>query len=145
MPLRSNLTWLKTDRGRRLRIVREVPALPEQAWTLMSTVEHWPEWGPLLTDVRYPHDDVRTDTSGEVQLLNLLWIPFRIRRVEEFFWSWTVSGVTPPSDGHRVEPLGESRCRISFELPLWAIPYVPVCYRALRTMEKLLAESHNDA
>ena len=138
MSMRTTLNWIRTDRGRRLRIAREVPALPEGAWTLMSAVEHWPAWGPLLTGVRYPHARVREETAGEVQLLHLCWIPFRIQRVGEFFWSWTVLGTTPPSDGHRVEPLGKNRCRISFEVPFWGIPYLPVCYGALRTMETML-------
>lgn len=138
MSLGSALTCVRTDRGRRLRIAREVDVPSREAWDLLSRVEHWPDWGPLLTGVRYPHDTVREDTTGEVQLLHFPWIPFRIRRVEKFFWSWTVLGTTPPSDGHRVEPLGEDRCRISFELPLWGVAYGPVCYGALRRMETLL-------
>ena len=102
MVVGSDLTLIETDRGNRLKLARTIQGSAEDAWDLLSKVSHWPNWGPLLTEVRYPHEEVRTDTTGNVQLLNLFRVPFRIIRVEKYYWCWTVAGLTPPSDGHLV-------------------------------------------
>jgi hypothetical protein len=49
-------------------------------------------------------------------------------------WTWRVARV--PATGHRVDPLGD-RCRVSFEVPLVAAGYVPVCRRALDNVASL--------
>lgn len=53
-------------------------------------------------------------------------------------WTWTVRGLTPPADGHRVEALGADRCRVVLELPLWAPWYLPLCWIALRNVAGLV-------
>jgi hypothetical protein len=40
--------------------------------------------------------------------------------------------------GHRVEPLDESSCRLVFQVPLWAAPYLVVCKIALDRIVELL-------
>jgi hypothetical protein len=44
-----------------------------------------------------------------------------------------------PATGHRVDPgpAGGNGCRVVFELPAAAAPYVPVCRRALARVERL--------
>ena len=51
-----------------------------------------------------------------------VWLPFEVARFEDgHAWSWRVGGIL--ATGHRVEPLGPSRCRVVFELPALALPY----------------------
>jgi hypothetical protein len=60
-----------------------------------------------------------------------VWLPFEVVRFEDGrVWSWRVGGIL--ATGHRVEPLGPSRCRVAFEVPALAWPYLFVCRTALR-------------
>lgn len=138
---RTNLTTIQTDRGRRICICRTIQASPTDTWKLLTQVQHWPEWGPLLTDVDYSCSKIEEATRGHLQLMNLVWVPFRIDDVEEYYWTWTVYDTTPPADGHRIEPLGDEQCRVIFELPIWAGPYIPVCWWALRSIESSAGRS----
>jgi hypothetical protein len=45
--------------------------------------------------------------------------------------------------GHRVEPLDESSCRLVFQVPLWAAPYLVVCKIAVDRIVQLL-NKYND-
>jgi hypothetical protein len=73
---------------------------------------------------------------GRVQTATGLWLPFEITHWEpERAWTWRVAGV--PATGHRVEPLGPQRCRVSFLIPRWAPFYRPVCRSALRRIAAL--------
>lgn len=135
---------VQTERGLRINISREVSAVAEHAWVLLTEVKYWTEWGPLVTDVDYPHSALEVDTSGRIQLMNMFWIPFKIRQLDENSWSWTIFNLTPPADGHRIELLDSGSCRICFELPVWAIVYLPVCYFALRRLETLLTANNLD-
>lgn len=135
-----DLTVRGTSRGRRLVLSREIACAPDRAWKAIAEVQYWPDWGPLITDVTYPHRTVRENSSGRIELLSMVNIPFRIRSVDadRRTWIWTVAGCTPPSDGHRVESLGQDRSRIVFELPLWAPVYLPVCLRATGNLRRQL-------
>lgn len=50
-------------------------------------------------------------------------------------WSWTVAGV--PATGHEVIP-AEGGCRVRFEVPWWAVAYLPVCAVALARIEEMV-------
>jgi hypothetical protein len=80
-------------------------------------------------------------------------VRFRVTDCADYRWTWAVSppvtdvlrnaldlGPTLPATGHRVEPLGSERCRVTFEIPPLAAPYVVVCRRALGTLERLADE-----
>jgi hypothetical protein len=47
-----------------------------------------------------------------------------------------VAGI--PATGHRVEPLGPERCRVVFEVPLLAAPYLAVCRVAALKIRTIL-------
>jgi len=75
----------------------------------------------------------RPTDRGRVQSAAGLWLPFAITHWEPGrAWSWRVAGV--PATGHRVDPLGPRRCRVSFLIPRWAPFYRPVCRLALRRL-----------
>lgn len=52
-------------------------------------------------------------------------------------WSWTVAGV--PATGHRVDPT-PGGCRVCFDVPWWAWPYLSVCAVALGRIDRLATE-----
>lgn len=136
-PTATECTLVRTDRGQRIEIAREVSAPAGTVWELLTDVTYWEEWGPPVTDVDYPERTIRAGTDGRVQAFGVLWVPFRIETVEGYLWTWTVAGMTPPADGHRVDDLGDGRCRAVLELPLWAPWYLPLCWLALRNIATL--------
>jgi len=104
--------------------------------------DRWPEWGPSVTAVECEGGHIVEGATGRVRLPGGLWVPFEMdslsRPTDETpgRWTWRVRDV--PATGHRVEPLGDERCRVVFELPLLAAGYAPVCHRALDRIERLL-------
>lgn len=134
----STVSFVHTGDGRRIEVARDVSAPAGDAWEVLTDVTRWAEWGPPVTDVDYTRRTIEAGTTGRVQAFGVLWVPFRIETVEERRWTWTARGLTPPADGHRVEPLDGDRCRVALELPLWAPWYVPLCLMALRNVATLV-------
>ncbi|MWG33976.1 SRPBCC family protein [Halomarina oriensis] len=150
-----SLSLSRTADGTRLEIGRVVDAPAETLWNLLRDTTTWPEWGPSVRavdcDVRY----VEAGTEGRVRLATPghPWARFRITSCADHRWSWSVSpplndairnvfdpGPTLPATGHRVEPLGEGRCRVVFEVPPLAAGYAVVCRRALARLDELAHE-----
>lgn len=136
-------TVARTPDGRRFEVDRVLEVSAAAAWELLVETRHWPEWGPSVRDVDFSADRIFEGASGRVSLPGGLSVPFEV----DFFspptdqapgrWTWRIMKI--PATGHRVEPLGEAQCRIVFEIPLFAVVYTPVCSRALRRMETILA------
>jgi len=77
-------------------------------------------------------------STGRVRPALGPWVAFRVTTFEEGrSWGWRVAGV--PATTHRVESLGQERCRVGFEVPTWAAPYAVVCATALRRIDHVLA------
>jgi hypothetical protein len=132
----------RTPDGRRLEVAREANARAAAAWDLLTDTRRWPEWGPSVGAVDCSERYIRMGSRGRVRVASA-WLPFEVRSFtspgEETGrpgrWTWRVAGV--PATSHRVEPLGEGRCRIVFEVPPLAAPYTLVCDRALDTLVRL--------
>jgi hypothetical protein len=131
---------VRTDRGRRFRLSKTLQCEPEVPWKLLTEVKYWPEWGPLLTNVDYPDPTIKQGTRVRVQLIGFIKVPFDIDRVTDELWTWSLFGGTPPADGHRVEAVDNYRSRVSFELPLWAPFYLPICALGLRKIQSLIKQ-----
>lgn len=138
--VRHDLRLVRTDRGPRIEIGRDVPTPAASAWAVLTNVSLWTEWGPSVTAVEYQGETINPQTSGRVRALGLFWVPFRIDTVEGMDWTWTVRGLTPPADGHGVEELGDQESRVYFQLPLWAPWYLLVCIVALRNIASAAQE-----
>ncbi|QVL48306.1 MAG: SRPBCC family protein [Thiocapsa sp.] len=117
------------------RIDRIIEAPAGVAWRILIDTREWPIWGPSVRAVEAPADLIGPGMRGRIQTPVGLWLPFEITRWEpEHVWAWRVAGVE--ATGHRVDPLGPSRCRLTFEIPRWAPFYRSVCDAALRRIEE---------
>jgi uncharacterized protein YndB with AHSA1/START domain len=131
---------VRIERGpdsRHIAVSRPTAAPPEHVWSVLTDTTEWPTWGPSVTDVECDDRVIRVGSTGRIRTPFGVWVPFEITTCEEFRWTWTVAGV--PATGHRAETL-ETGSRVVFELPLLAAGYVPVCQRALETIDRLASE-----
>ena len=115
-----------------------IAASSKLVWNILIDTHYWPRWGPSVTAVRYPNRFIQSDTKGHVRIIFGLWLPFEIMDfVPGEKWSWRVMNI--PATGHRVEVLAPERCRLVFEVPWLAAPYLLVCKIAACRI-KLVAE-----
>lgn len=127
-------------RGRVLSIRRDVEAPIETVWGLLVDVGRWPQWAPSVR---------RAELDGGVTKLALgvrgtVWtavgvpMPFVVTAFEPGRrWDWAVAGV--PATGHQVREI-PGGCRVVFDVPWWAAPYLTVCAVALGRIGRLAAQ-----
>ncbi|WP_408959051.1 SRPBCC family protein [Natrinema sp. 74] len=127
----------ETVAGRRLEVSTVVAASAADAWDAIVDTTRWPEWSPIVCGVESTDRRLRRGTTGRVRLPGV-WLPFRITSCADRRWTWRVVGV--PAAGHRVDDLGENRCRIAFELPPAQAGYAPISLRSLENVETLLED-----
>ena len=125
----------RTPDGRRLVVDRVVDADAEAVWTVLTDTAYWPEWGPSVSAVRSDDRDIESGTTGEIQVAGGPWISFEVDTCSDYRWTWRVAEM--PATGHSVTPLGDSRSRVAFEIPLLASGYAVVCGLALDNIERL--------
>jgi hypothetical protein len=122
-----------TPDGRRIRVSRPVDAAADTCWDLLTDTERWPAWGPSVTAVDSDDRHIREGTTGRVQVVGGVWLPFEITTCRDHRWTWRVARI--PATGHYVE--NGVRTRVGFEVPVLAAGYVPVCVRALQDLAAL--------
>ncbi|WP_142856964.1 SRPBCC family protein [Salinigranum halophilum] len=130
----------RRDGTRQFAVSRVVDAPAERVWDVLTDTTRWDEWGPSVAAVDCPTRYVHEGVTGRVRISRTgLWVPFEIDSYvdggETKRWTWRVARV--PATGHRVDALGE-QCRVTFEVPLVAAGYVPVCRRALDRLARLV-------
>src|SRR5512143_2197519 len=109
-------------------------------WRILIDTHCWLEWGPSVKAVDCIDRYIRKGSTGRVLTTLGFWANFKITDFEEGrYWTWRVYGIA--ATGHRVEPLGEHRCRVSFEIPLFAAPYALLCKLALRRIAKMATQA----
>lgn len=124
------------DGRRRLVVEREVRAPTDTVWDVLVDTSYWPEWGPSVRAVDVPVERIERGTTGRVRIPGGLWVPFEVTVCEPYRWSWEVARI--PATGHTVDPLGDGRCRVAFDMPLVAGGYAPVCRRALSRIANIV-------
>lgn len=120
-------------------LTRDVDAPTERAWDLLVDVREWPRWGPTVASAELDGGGSRLGvaSTGRVRPPVGPALPFTVTEFDEGRrWVWRVAGV--PATAHRVEPLGEGRCRVGIAVPLPFVAYAPVCRLALRRIDTLL-------
>lgn len=133
----TQLRPARTPDGRRLEASHVIAAPADEAWDLLVDTTRWPEWSPTIREVEATDRRIRNGTRGRVRVPGV-WLPFRVTHVDrsERRWKWRVAGL--PGPVHRVDDLGPDRCRVTFELPLGAAGYAPVCLEALESIAAVL-------
>jgi hypothetical protein len=122
--------------GRFLEVHRSIRTPCEPVWDLLVDTDRWSDWGPTVTGVDVPAQRICRHASGRVKTAVGLWLPFVVDIFEEGSrWSWKVAGIR--ATGHRIEKTPDRRCRLTFEVPLWAAPYAIVCWLAARRIERI--------
>lgn len=120
----------------KIEISREIAASPELIWDILTDTAMWHKWGPSVVDVDCIHQQIAKGDCGRVKTIVGFWVPFVITEYKEFsYWYWRVA--TVKATGHRIIRIDEKNCRVSFDMPWWAIFYLPICYLALRRIEHL--------
>lgn len=113
-----------------------ISAPAARVWRILTDTRQWPTWGPSIRAVDCPDRHIRAGSRGRVRTAGGIWLRFRVTAfVPGRYWAWRVAGV--PATGHRVEPTGERACRLSFEVPVPAAPYLLVCRVACRRIAAL--------
>lgn len=107
------------------------------AWELFVDTRRWPEWGPSVARVECSDRRIGEESHGRVQTVFGLWLPFQVTEFHAgHYWRWQVAGI--PATGHRVEAFGPDRCRVVFEVPVVAAPYLVVCRWAAQRIKNIL-------
>ncbi len=120
----------------------EIQAPASAAWQLLTDTSRWPQWGLSVSHVESAEQFIGPGSIGRVQMFIGVWLPFRVTEwVAGQRWGWEVAGI--PATGHRVEPLGPDRCRVVFEVPMLATPYLTVCRLALERIRTILEEEQH--
>jgi hypothetical protein len=132
--LRTALSMAHTPEGRRIVVSRRIDAPPERVWALLVDTRRWPEWGPSVLDVETHPTRIESGSTGRLRTVFGCWLPFTVTRVSEWGWAWRIGPVQ--ATGHRVIPEGTS-CRVGFDVPLYGVPYLLVCWVALRRLDTL--------
>jgi hypothetical protein len=132
--LRTALALAETPEGIRVVISRRIEAPPERVWDLLVDTRRWPEWGPSVLDVEAHPPRIEEGSNGRVRTYFGRWLPFTVTRASDWSWAWRIGPIQ--ATGHRVIP-AETSCRVGFEVPLYAFPYLLVCWWALWRIETL--------
>ena len=121
-----------------------VKAPAAAAWELFVDTRRWPEWGPSVARVECGDRCIGPGTTGRVQTVFGFWLSFQVTEFRAgHCWRWRVAGT--PATGHRVEALGPDRCRVVFEVPAVAAPYLVVCGWAAQRIKNILERERQPA
>jgi hypothetical protein len=122
--------------GNRLLICRELQVPPSEAWQIFTDTRLWPLWGPSVQAVECATRYIVAGSRGRIKTSVGLWLPFIITEYQqERSWQWQVGGVR--ATGHKLTRLSKTRSEICFDMPLWAVFYLPICWLALHRIERL--------
>lgn len=116
---------------------RDIGASPATVWRLLVDLEQWPRWGPSVRRAELDGGGRELTAGARGTVWTALGPSLRFR-VTDFEpgrrWAWEVAGVT--ATGHEVAETPEG-CRVRFDVPWWAVAYLPVCAAALAKIERL--------
>jgi len=120
-----------------LEISRVIGASPSRVWELLTDTCAWEDWGPSILAVRSSDRYIKKGSHGRVKTALHFWVPFEITDLDSStFWSWRIFGIN--ATGHRLQQLDNSSCRLVFQVPLWAAPYLVVCKIGLDRIVQLI-------
>jgi len=116
---------------------RHIDAPPATVWRLLVDIREWSGWGPSVRGAVLDGggSQLHAGARGTVLTVVGLRMPFIVTEFDPGRrWTWTVAGV--PATGHQVDETA-SGCLVRFEVPWWAMAYLPVCAAALGRIDRL--------
>jgi hypothetical protein len=126
-----------------IQVNRVINASQIKVWEILIDTQLWPVWGPSIIKVDSPSRYLRAGLRGRVKTAAHIWLNFAISEFMPLqYWHWKIAGI--PATGHRVRQLGENRCELVFELPLFAFPYALICQKALNRIGRLAIDEGED-
>ena len=119
-------------------VSRIVEAPAHEVWRALTDTRLWPFWGPSVRKVKTATPVIGPGHTGHVQVFGAVWLPFVITQFEPGqYWHWRIGPV--PATGHRVTAIGRRHSRLSFDVPIWAAPYLVVCLWAIKRIQRLVS------
>lgn len=125
----------------RVGVDRYVAAPAPVVWQILIDTDYWPQWGPSVSGATLDDGQrqLHAGSTGRVRTAVGVELPFRVTEFDSGRrWSWAVSGLEATT--HDVIEEGDG-CRLRFEAPWWATPYLAVCAVALARIDRL-ARAH---
>ena len=126
-----------TIQSKRIVVSRLLHCAVDEAWRVITDTRQWVDWGPSVSRVKCAQRYIQPSSIGSIRTVFGFWVPFTITVYEHpHFWSWRIGRFE--ATGHRLAITEDGFCRISFDMPWWAFPYVLICAIALRRISRLL-------
>jgi len=121
---------------KKISICRVITVAPEIVWDILTDTLLWSSWGPSLVDVQCSDRHIKHGSKGRVKTLFSFWLPFAIIEFRQMdFWNWRVGSLE--ATGHTIIQETDNSCTLCFDMPWWAAVYLPVCWLALKRINKL--------
>ena len=125
-----------------IRVSRIIQTTPEHLWDLLTDTKRWTEWGPSITAVQFKDRYIHAGATGRIKTVFGIWASFIVNDWEQGrYWSWRVFNIR--ATGHRIEITKAGDCRLVFEVPLWAAPYVIICRLAAGRIARCLETAYS--
>lgn len=122
--------------NKKILICRKITVAPEIVWDILTDTLLWSSWGPSLVDVQCRDRYIRLGSKGRVKTLFSFWLPFVIIEFRQMdFWNWRVGALE--ATGHKIIHDTDNSCTLCFDMPWWAVFYLPVCWLALNRIDTL--------
>ena len=101
------------------QVQREIQAPPDKVWTVMTDVEAWPEWTASIASMERL-DDAPFGVGSRVRIRQPKF-PAVVWRVTDYepgrYFAWgTSSAGMKVTAGHRIDPAGSGRSRVTLSL-----------------------------
>lgn len=120
-----------------IQLSRIIHCSPDDLWDLLTDTNRWSSWGPSINAVECEHRYIRYGSRGRIKTILGFWAPFVITEwAHRRHWSWRVFNI--PATGHRIEIIDAGCCRLLFEVPFWAAPYIGICQLAAARIARSL-------
>lgn len=121
----------------RISICKTIDRPAEMVWDIITDTRYWPTWGPSIVDVNCIDRRIKQGSKGSVKTALMVWLPFTITTfIDLKSWSWRIGPFN--ATGHTISSSDDCSCTLCFDMGWWAFAYVPICWIALRKIDKLL-------
>ena len=122
----------------RISICRKMAAPQETVWDILIDTRLWPIWGPSVLNVDCQDRHIRLGSKGRVQTLFSFWLHFTVSEFRELdFWDWRIGSFS--ATGHKIIRTGDLSSTLCFDMPWWAVAYLPVCWLALMRIGRIVS------